>query len=355
MAKIKFDGSFADCLASFFTLNKIGLFTYARHLLGRPLQPDWDANLETGILFWRHQFTKAMNHNDIERGREIFDSLQTETDDVYDVTVEETSTPNGRWYLSKQIENNVTILYLHGGGYTFHGAVSKRFAAMLAHHCKARLYAPDYRLTPEHPHPAQAEDALAAWHYLTKTTAAKDIIVIGDSAGGHMALTLLQSLKTTKQPQPALCIALCPWTDIGVRGDSFYGNDPYDLVQGWMAKRFGEWLDPENRFGRDELSPIAYDFSGLAPIYVQAGGREVLRDMIYDFAQKQIENGADILFDQWADMPHDFQAYDSLKQSSSEALKRIHLAIKAHSGGIEKLGAIDNMTLLKGGKFNKNQ
>jgi acetyl esterase/lipase len=208
--------------------------------------------------------------------------------------------------------------------------MSKRFAAMLAHHCGARLFAPDYRLTPEHPHPAQAEDALAAWRYVAGSTPPEKLVVIGDSAGGHMALTLLQSLRAQGLPQPALCIGLCPWTDIGNRGASITTNDRYDVVQGWMARRFGEWLDPEGRHGRAALSPIAQDYKGLAPIYLQAGGREVLCDMIRDFATAQAEHGADVLLDIWLDMPHDFQAFDTEKQSSTEALSRIRSAVTYH-------------------------
>ena len=219
--------------------------------------------------------------------------------------------------------SNATLLYFHGGGYSFHTAISKRFAAMLAHHTGADLFAPDYRLTPEHPHPAQSEDALTAWAFVTEQISPEKLVVVGDSAGGHMALMLLQSLKAAGKAQPALCIGLCPWTDIGARGESLHGNDRFDLVQGWMALRFSEWLDPDGRFGRETLSPIFQDFSDTAAIYLQTGGREILHDMIVDFHETQLRKGADVTLDVWPDMPHDFQAYDSLKRSSVEALARI--------------------------------
>lgn len=142
-----------------------------------------------------------------------------------------------------------------------------------------------------------------------------------------MALSLLLNLRTLGLPQPALCIGLCPWTDIGERGASLHGNDHFDLVQGWMALRFGEWLDPDGRYGRSALSPIFHSFRGLAPIYLQAGGREVLRDMIADFAMVQTAHGADILLDVWPDMPHVFQTFNSLKPSSREAIERIRAAV----------------------------
>lgn len=332
MSKIKFSGPFSLRLSSFLAINKIALATYARHALGRRLERTWDAHFEIGIRFWRHQFTKALAMDDIDKGRALFDSLQTETDDHYAVRRSASDSPKGVWHHPETRSSAATLLYLHGGGYTFHGAVSHRYADMLAHHSGAQLFAPDYRLTPEHPHPAQSDDAFAAWQYLRETVPAKQIVVIGDSAGGHMALSLLQRLKIEGEPQPALCIGLCPWTDIGDRGASLHGNDSYDLVQGWMALRFGEWLDPKGTFGRLALSPIAYDYNGLAPIYLQAGGREILRDMIRDFARAQAAKGADILLDLWSDMAHNFQALDSTRQSSTEALQRICAAVEAFAG-----------------------
>lgn len=100
-------------------------------------------------------------------------------------------------------------------------------------------------------------------------------------------------------------------------------NDATDLVQGWMALQFGELFDPNRTFGRPALSPIDPDFTGLAPLYIQAGGREVLRGMIVEFAQVQTAKEASVTLDLWDDMPHNFQAYDSTKTSSAQALARI--------------------------------
>ncbi|MEQ1716241.1 MAG: alpha/beta hydrolase fold domain-containing protein, partial [Hyphomicrobium sp.] len=173
-------------------------------------------------------------------------------------------------------------------------------------------------------------DALAAWRYVTSRTTPDKIVVVGDSAGGHMALMLLQTLNKVNLQQPALCIGLCPWTDIGNCGSSLFENDRYDLVQGWMALRFGEWLDRGGRYGHPALSPVLHNYQGLAPMYLQAGGREILRDMIHEFAEAQKERGADVMLDVWSDMPHDFQLFDTLKSSSSQAVARIRAAIHCY-------------------------
>lgn len=323
MPKLKFTGPISYRIKSLFAINRIALATYARHAVGKKIAPDWDANIEIGIRFMRHQFTKAVLDPNIAQGRLLFESLTPETDDIYEVTLHPSTTSKGLWVRPKSKRSKMVLLYLHGGGYTFGGAIADRYAQMLAHHTGADLFMPHYRLTPEHPHPAQSNDAMAAWQYVRQSTPAKNIIVIGDSAGGHMALMLLQSLKSAGLDQPALCIGLCPWTDIGDRGASLKDNDRYDLVQGWMAIKFGEWLDPNDIYGRAALSPIAHDYTGLAPLYLQTGGREVLHDMIKEFADAQRANGADVTLDIWPNMPHNFQTYDSYQSDAVEALKQI--------------------------------
>ena len=345
MARLVFTGPFILRCRSLFKLVRISLATSARHRRGILMAADWDAMMETGILFVRHQFTIAMRHRDIRVGRQIFDSLQTQTDDVYEVSTKPSAGVRGQWVLPANQTSEAVLLYLHGGGYTFRGGVSQRFAEMLAHRTGARVFAPEYRLTPEHAHPAQAEDALAAWDVLTQEVPPDRIVVIGDSAGGHMPLMLLQSLKARGSQQPALCVGLCPWTDIAERGDSLTSNDATDLVQGWMALQFGRWLDPSDAYGRVALSPISHDFRGLAPLYLQAGGREVLRDMIVEFAKVQHRNRADVMLDLWPDMPHDFQAYDSMTRSSTQALARIREAIEARVWGGAPLAPLEGITV----------
>ena len=82
MAKLRFEGSLALRLRGFMILSGLAVRTRLNHLLGRRLDPSWDADFETGIRFWRRQFTRAMSGTGMARGRQILDSVQTETDDV---------------------------------------------------------------------------------------------------------------------------------------------------------------------------------------------------------------------------------------------------------------------------------
>ena len=353
MSRIKFAGPWPLRMSSLVALNGIAVATCVLRLLGRRIEPSWSINTEIGVRFWRRQFTRAMLARDIQTGRKILDSLQTETPDNYSTDCRAEQQIAGTWHLPRQRTSAATLLYFHGGGYTFHGAMNVRFAEMLAHRLGAPVFAPDYPLTPEHPHPAQIENAMAAWAFLSKKERPEHIVVIGDSAGGHLMLSLLLRLKNERQAQPALGIGLCPWTDIGDSGGSLHANDRYDLVQGWMALCFGQWLDPYARYGREALSPAMQNFDGVAPLYLQAGGREILHDQIEAFAQAQRRNGADVLLDVWPAMPHDFQLFDSTQRAATDAIDRMRAAIRAVIDGDGRFEA-GPMTKVVNGRFFQN-
>ena len=321
MPRIIFHGPARHGLPSYTALMRIGLATTLRHLCGRRLLPAWGVSEETGVRFWRRQFTRALEMGDMAAGRQLFDSLETRTDEVLDVR--HAALPGTRLVLPAGPPRH-TLLYLHGGGYALRGRITYRFADLLAHRFAARVVMPEYPLTPEHPHPAQRDAALAAYRaLLDEGLPPGRITLIGDSAGGHLALMTLVALRDAGLPQPGLCIGLCPWTDIGPRGASLTGNDRYDLVQGWMALRFGEWLRAGTGLSREALSPIHQDYRGLAPIYLQGGGREVLIDMIRDFAGTVARQGAEVLLDVWPDRAHDFHYSGTTHPDSAEALDRI--------------------------------
>ena len=77
-----------------------------------------------------------------------------------------------------------------------------------------RTLAVDYRLAPEHPFPAALDDAAAAWRgLLDEGVDPRHCAIIGDSAGGGLALALALRLRDEGGPLPAAVVALSPWTD----------------------------------------------------------------------------------------------------------------------------------------------
>ena len=335
MVRFVIKGRLRHVARSFALLMGIGTRVTLRRMAGKALVPQWPRDMEIGNLFWRGQFERALAMEDMNEGRAYFDSLQTYAHEPQATVCEPSRAgePRGSWFIPPALKTDATLLYMHGGGYTFYAGSTREFIAFLSAYLGARIFAPHYRLTPEHPHLAQIEDGMAAYRFLlAQGTDPKKLVAAGDSAGGHLALMTLIEARKAGLPQPALCIGLCPWTDIGERGASFYGNDRFDLVQGWMALKFAEWLKGGG-FGKEELSPIHQDLTGLAPLYLQGGGKEVLIDMIRDFDRAVRDQGGEARLDVWEHMTHNFQEYALSLPESREALARIAEAVALHTGG----------------------
>ena len=118
-----------------------------------------------------------------------------------------------------------TLLYLHGGGYFGCSAKShRRITSWFATH-GFRVYAPDYRLAPEHRFPAAIEDATAVYRGLLDSgVPAGRLVVAGESAGGGLTLSLLLTLRTSGIPLPGAAALFSPWTDLAATGDSIRTN-----------------------------------------------------------------------------------------------------------------------------------
>lgn len=113
-------------------------------------------------------------------------------------------------------QSREVILYLHGGGYSIGSARSERtLNAALARFTGHCVLSVDYRLAPEHPFPAALEDALAVYRWLLNTGRdSRQIIVVGSSAGGGLALATLVALRDAGDPLPAGAILLSALTDL---------------------------------------------------------------------------------------------------------------------------------------------
>ena len=317
-------------LRSLMVLLSTTAIVLARRAVNRPTVAQWTIPFEIGTLFYRRQFKRALEMDHIAEGRAYFDSLYNIAEAEPEVDVQPTAAhePLGDWFIPRGHTNSNTMLYFHGGGYAFYATVSRRFIAMLAYRLQVPIFAPDYRLTPEHPHPAQMDDAIAAYRYLlARSVDPKKLIIAGDSAGGHLALMTLLRLRTEGLPQPALAVGLSPWTDVGRRGHSLFDNDRYDLVQGVQTLRYAEWLRGASGCSDADLSPTAQDYRGTAPTYLQAGSKEILVDMIRDFAHILRTQGVPVRLDVWEHMTHEFHGYGGTLEQSRAAIERIRVAI----------------------------
>lgn len=301
------------------------LYVFAARLVRGPRLPGWTWLFEVAIHFLRRQTITAFDMQSPAESREYADALVFHSPAVEQVRIKPVTAPvKGHWFEPKSGVRDVTVLHLHGGGYAYYATAHHNLIALVTLAAKSKTFALDYRLIPEHPFPAQLEDALAAYRWLLASgTLPERLVVIGDSAGGNLVLALLLSLRDSLSPLPALGICIAPWTDVANPGDSMSGNEAYDWVEKRMADKWAEWFCKGKDPGNPAISPVQADLKGLPPIYMQAGSAEILHDMICAFAEKARAQGADVTLEVWQNMNHDFPAFGDTIPESREALQRI--------------------------------
>jgi monoterpene epsilon-lactone hydrolase len=332
-AKLQFRGPVRYRLRNLVGLGQSIFEVAARRLLKGPRRPSWNWFVEVVTQVLRRQVIAAFKMGGVEQARLYLDSVLITSPLMRAVNVTPVVQPNfrGRWFAPKDTQTTLTVLYLHGGGYSFYPRAYEYFIALITLAAKSRTFALNYRLTPEHRFPAQLEDAMSAYRWLLESgTDPDNLVIAGDSAGAHLALTLLLAIRDAKLPQPALGIALSPPTDADA---SNLRDQDSDWIDKAALRQWTDWFcDPAQR--RDSLvSPLWADLHGLCAIYIQAGRAEILYDNIQAFADWGKNQGADIVLESWADMNHDFQMFGPDAPQSAEALRRIGEVIDARVRG----------------------
>jgi acetyl esterase/lipase len=254
-----------------------------------------------------------------------FDDIMERVAAPTDVTFEADTVGgiSGFWAKPARPQKGAAIIHVHGGWFNFGTARAYRnFVGHIASRAGADAFIPEYRLAPEHPFPAAVTDVEACYRGLVDKGINK-IAVVGDSAGGNLALVLLsivcaQGYKGGVAPVGA--VAISPVTDLALTGESYQTRadaDPYftkSQAAGLVASYLRE-TDPKNPLA----SPLYGDLSGLPPIRVHVGDDEVLLDDSRRYVERAVAAGVDAELDVWMGMPHGFvtgvREFDAARQS----------------------------------------
>ena len=136
-----------------------------------------------------------------------------------------------------------------------------------------------YRLAPEYPFPAAQDDALAAYRHMLERYPADKIAVVGESAGGGLAFSLLLRLRREGLPMPACTVTFSPWCDLTCTAPSYAENEDEDPSLFEPALRHSASLySGVLPLEHPEISPMFGSLSGLPDSLIFAGGAELLRD-----------------------------------------------------------------------------
>ena len=227
------------------------------------------------------------------------------------------------------------VLYLHGGGYVAGSPeLYRNLLWRFADAAGAQVAALDYRLAPEHPFPAALDDAVAAWHGLLAEGADPRLAaVIGDSAGGGLALALALKLRDCGAKLPAAIVGISPWTDLALTGASLRNNARADPMLNaddvpHLAERYLAGADPRDPYA----SPLYGDPAGLPPTLIQVGSDEILRDDAVRMAQRMRDAGCDVSLEIWPRMPHVWHGFVSVMPEARAAIARIGAFVRQHTG-----------------------
>ncbi len=238
-----------------------------------------------------------------------------------------------QWVTPENADERRVLVYFHGGGYCFCSMHSHRkLVGHLARAAGCRALNVDYRLAPEHPHPAALADALTAYRWLLANgTAACDVVVAGDSAGGGLALALLTKARDEGVPLPAAGVLCSPWVDLAMAADSVTTRADVDVRQEPAGTRWCAHLFLAGQDTRDPYaSPLYADLAGLPPLYVQAGDWDILVDDAHRLADRARRVGVDIRLDVFPEMLHAHQIWAGNMPEADDAVARIGDYVRQH-------------------------
>jgi len=230
-----------------------------------------------------------------------------------------------RWAVPDGGADDRVLQYVHGGGYVL-GTLDayRKFTGHLANAIGCRVLSVDYRLAPEHPHPAAVDDSSAVYRALLADFDPAHLAISGDSAGGGLTVATLVKLRDDGTPQPAGAVPLSPWVDLEGTGESMQTKADVDLIVGADGLKQMAYMFLAGQDLHDPLAaPLHADLIGLCPLYVQVGGDETLLDDSTRLVAKAAASGVEVRLDTFPEMQHVFQMAAGNVPESDDAVARI--------------------------------
>lgn len=239
-------------------------------------------------------------------------------------TVEPVTLPHcsAEW-VSPQHHADRVVLQLHGGGYTiFSPRFYRDFNVRLGTAAKAKVLAVNYRKAGKHAWPAPVDDVVHAYQHLLDLGYRNDqIVMVGDSAGGHLTLCTLLALRDRQLPMPAGGIAASPWANLAGDFPAMDENRHRDVILHADAIRaLGRFHARGKHLKSPEISPAFASYEGLPPLFLLATDCEILRDDVRAVRDAALRAGVTVRYHEAQGLPH---AYPSLSFILPEARQAV--------------------------------
>lgn len=262
-----------------------------------------------------------------------------------DVTVTDVSVPGPGGDIpavhirSKNDDGAPLLVFYHGGGFVVCGYETHgHLCEVISQKAGVHVLFVDYRRAPEHPAPAAAEDAYAAYLWAREHAAElgadpSRVAIGGDSAGGNLTAVVAHRARDEGAPPPVLQLLLYPITNFAGYTRS-YGlfADGFFLRRWDMDFCHGKYLDGSGIDPADPtVSPLlADDLSGLPPAILVTAGFDPLRDEGRQYGEALRAAGTPVDAREYGSMIHAFPNFFTLGGGSAKATGDFISALRAH-------------------------
>lgn len=233
-----------------------------------------------------------------------------------------------------QAADDAVIFYVHGGGYVSGSCSDHRgVVAKLVQGTGIRALLHEYRLAPEHAFPAALEDTLAAYGWLlAQGVLPSRIVIAGESAGGGLCLATMLALRDKGIPLPAAAVAISPWTDLKLTGESYRTKAKVCLAPPGMNVVCSRFYAGDHDPCLPWISPLYGALDGLPPMLICVGDDETMRDDSVRFAEKAKAAGVQVTLRVGEGMIHCYPLLAPLFPEATQAMEEICAFIRAHAG-----------------------
>ena len=233
------------------------------------------------------------------------------------------------------------LVFFHGGGFVI-GSLRTHDTQCryLCKHAGVVVVSVDYRLAPEHPHPAAVDDCKAALRWAVENAEelgadATRLAVCGDSAGGNLAAVICQEAR--RESAPDIAFQLLWYPSVAPKtADTFEQGSMKEFAEGYFLDRptmewfYGHYIPDGVDATAPRVAPLqAEDLSGLPPAFIVTAGYDPLRDGGQAYAKRLEEAGGAVEHRCYQSTIHGFINMTKAIPVATEALAESAAKLKA--------------------------
>ncbi|TQK27164.1 alpha/beta hydrolase [Arthrobacter sp. SLBN-53] len=235
--------------------------------------------------------SRARGPHDLDRTRKITRSMEMRQRRAHGVE-ESTDRVAGvpvRWFRPAGAGPGL-IFHVHGGAFVAGSSVAARSHTGLARSNNAELVSVDYRLAPEHAFPAALDDT---WAVYSEVARDRPTVIIGESAGGGLAMSLVRRILDEGAVPPEGLVTLFPWADLTNVSGSFPANEHRDLLSRAGLARSAAAYAGDQPLTTPLISPLHGSFAGFPTTLIIVGTHDCLLDDSRSAADRMRTAGVD--------------------------------------------------------------